>query len=162
VDPMALATFRSDLNQWQEAWIASPAYHLRVVDWGRGASETIAAEFSPEWVDQLSSPLEFLRLGFALYDVERYEDALTVFVQHYEEGRESGDDSVMSMAGIWAAHMLDLLGRRDEAVARYGEVKELGRTDTWSHSQYGLQYSFSEYADERMGAPFERIENREG
>ncbi len=141
--------------------MASPAYHLRVVDWGRGASETIAAEFSPEWVDQLSSPLEFLRLGFALYDVERYEDALTVFVQHYEEGRESGDDSVMSMAGIWAAHMLDLLGRRDEAVARYREVKELGRSDTWSHSQYGLRYSFSEYAAERMETPFTRIENRE-
>jgi len=56
--------------------------------------------------------------------------------------------------------MLDLLGRRDEAVSRYGQASEMNLDDSWMHGQYGLEYSLSPYAKERMNEPFQRIDNR--
>jgi hypothetical protein len=32
-------------------------------------------------------------------------------------------------------------------------------SDTWTHSQYGLEYEHSPYARERLKTPFKRIEN---
>ncbi len=156
----AMAGFQGELAEWREAWMASPRYQLRVVDWGQAASEAIAEAFSPEWVEGVTAANDYLRLGFALYDVQRYEDALEVFTRFHAWGRQGNDDSVMAMSGIWAGHMLDLLGRREKAMARYQEVVDLHRDDTWSHSQYGLRYSFSAYAEERLKEPFKRIRNR--
>jgi len=39
---------------------------------------------------------------------------------------------------------------------------DLDIDDSWSHGQYGLRYTLSPYAAERINAPFQRIENREG
>ena len=122
----AMAGFQGEMEEWREAWMASPRYQLRVVDWGQAASEAIAE----------------------------------VFTRFHAWGRLGNDDSVMAMAGIWEGHMLDLLGRRGEAMARYQEVVDFHRDDTWSHSQYGLRYSFSAYAEERLKEPFQRIQNR--
>jgi hypothetical protein len=55
--------------------------------------------------------------------------------------------------------MLDLLGRREEAVSRYGQAAEMNLEDTWMHGQYGLKYEISPYAKERMAEPFLRIDN---
>ena len=162
VDPESMARFKADLQQWREAWMASPGYNLRVVDWGRAASESIAQAFEPSWVEQTSAPTEYLRLGFALYDVERYDDARTVFAHFRTESRREGaEETIIALASIWEAHMLDLLGRRSEAVALYQEVADMDLQDTWSHGQYGLRYRLSPYAAERLDTPFQRIENRQ-
>jgi len=55
--------------------------------------------------------------------------------------------------------MLDLLGKRPEALARYRTAAEMDLSDTWSHGQYGLKYELSPYARERLKTPFKRIEN---
>ena len=161
VDPGALSTFRAELKIWRDALMASPQYNLRAMDWGQGASEKLAEAFSADWVDEVTVANDYLRLGFALYDVRRYEEALEIFTRFHAWGQQQGDDTVKSMAFIWAGHMLDLLGRREEAITRYQEVVELGRTDTWSHGQYGIRYSFSSYAAERVKEPFQRIANRQ-
>ena len=57
--------------------------------------------------------------------------------------------------------MLDLLGRRQEAIAVYQKVADMHVGRTMEHSQYGLRYSPSEYAAERIKTPFERIENKQ-
>jgi hypothetical protein len=57
--------------------------------------------------------------------------------------------------------MLDLLGRRTEAVALYQEVADMELEDRWSHSQYGMDYLVSAYAAERLETPFQRMENRQ-
>ncbi len=161
VDPQAMEGFKARLEQWREAWMASPAYNLRVVDWGRGASESIAHAFEPSWVDETRTLTEYLRLGFALYDVERYDDARGVFAHFRAESGSEGTAESIALAAIWEAHMLDLLGRRSEAVALYQEVVDMDLQDTWSHGQYGMRYQLSAYAAERLETPFERIENRQ-
>ena len=55
--------------------------------------------------------------------------------------------------------MLDLLARRDEAVARYQRVVDMDLDGGMRHDQYGLAFSYTPYAQERIEAPFERVEN---
>jgi proline iminopeptidase len=161
VDPEDMARFKAKLDEWRKAWMASPAYNLRVVDWGRGASESIAKAFESSWLDESRSTTEYLRLGFALYDVERYEDARSVFAQFRTESQRGGSPQTLALASIWEGHMLDLLGRRSEAVVLYQEVADMDLQDTWMHGQYGMRYRLSPYAAERVATPFQRIENRQ-
>ena len=55
--------------------------------------------------------------------------------------------------------MLDLLGRRLQAMEHYQQAADMNLKDSWTHSQYGLQYELSAYARERMERPFIRVEN---
>jgi proline-specific peptidase len=160
VDDEALSRFRTDLDVWREAWMASVLYHVRGVSWGMEASRTMAAAYRPDWLRQLDGRWDFLRLGLALYDVTRYEDAREVFAQFEVWSREQGSESLVALAAIWQGHMLDLLGRRSEAVALYQEVAAMDVQDTWSQDQYGLRYTLSPYAAERVNTPFTRIENQ--
>jgi len=155
-----MARFKAELDTWREAWMASPGYNLQVVDWGRGASESIAQAFEPSWLYESRTSTEYLRLGFALYDVERYEDARAVFARFRADAQSEGTQEMIALASIWEAHMLDLLGRRSEAVALYREVADMELQDTWMHDQYGMRYQLSPYAQDRLETPFQRVENR--
>jgi tetratricopeptide (TPR) repeat protein len=96
--------------------------------------------------------MALLKLGFALYDAERYRDALAVF-QKMGQCR-----SHAALALVWEGHMLDLLGKRAEAIARY--EKASGMPVSGQHSQYGLVLS-PDYVAHRIRTPFTRVENRE-
>jgi len=61
----------------------------------------------------------------------------------------------------WQCHILDLSGKRDEAIARYKKVVYMNLNDLWKHDQYGLRYKLSPYAKERMVTPFKRVENKD-
>ena len=100
-------------------------------------------------------------MGFALYDVANYEEALFVFERMQKAADEQEEQALGAVALIWQGHVLDLLGRREEAVKRYSEAADMNLDDTWMHGQYDLRYSLSPYARERMGKPFERIANRD-
>jgi hypothetical protein len=65
-----------------------------------------------------------------------------------------------ALALIWQGHMLDLLGRREEALMRYSQAADMNLEDTWVHSQYRMRYPLSKYARERMKKPFKRIDNQ--
>jgi tetratricopeptide (TPR) repeat protein len=132
------------------------------VDWGWSASQEIAEAFEPGWVGEIVSPTEYLRLGFALYDMKRYDDALDVFTRFLGWGQEEGEVEYAALASIWRGHMLDLLGHRSEALAVYQEVADLNLDDAWSHGQYGLRYALSPWAAQRLETPFQRIENGQG
>ena len=64
------------------------------------------------------------------------------------------------LAIIWQGHVLDLLGKREAAIARYQQVADMGMENRQRHEQYGLVYTPSPYAGERMTTPFIRLENR--
>ena len=100
-------------------------------------------------------------MGFVLSDTERFAEALEVFSRLEESARADGDESDQATAIIWQGHMLDLLGRREEAIARYRPVVEMGVESGAQHSQYGLAFAYVPYATERLEKPFERIENTE-
>lgn len=126
-------------------------------DWGRNGNEAIAATYSKEAVEEMSSPPRILKTGFALYDVGRYQEALDTFVRM---SSVSSDNATMSAVSyIWQGHMLDLLGRRQEAIAAYGAAAVIEGASDMRHDQFGMDYVPSEYARERMQQPFTRIEN---
>ncbi|OHB67114.1 MAG: hypothetical protein A2Y77_05330 [Planctomycetes bacterium RBG_13_62_9] len=125
--------------------------------WGRASTQQIAAKCGKGWLNQVTSPMALLKIGLALYDAARYEEALAVFGKLQTAAGDS--ERAQATALIWQGHMLDLLGRRDEAVARYQRVADM-RLDAYKeHSQYGLSYNCSPYAQEKTRTPFTRLEN---
>lgn len=152
-----VAAWRIRVNELTKEKQKSPAYLLKTSGWGRASSKKIADMYSPDWLSQVSNSTDFLRLGFALYDMKRFEDALAVF----QKMAEKTEDVELAMARIWQAHMLDLLGRRSEAVTLYREVVDMKCDSGIQHSQYGLTYAPSQYAAEKLDTPFVYLENQD-
>ncbi len=174
VEPDALAAYESTLEAWEleleEMRESSPTYALETSGWGWRSSRDLAARYSRDWLDQFDDTRSFLRLGFAFYDVEDYEEGIVVFERLQEvaaqaQQEEPGEESAAAhspyeaLALIWQGHLLDLLGRREEAIERYRRAADMNLDDTWQHGQYGLRYSLSPYATQRMQTPFERVTN---
>ncbi len=159
VNAAEIKPFEQQLADWRSRWMGSPLYYLKAAGWGKGGSEQIVAAYTSSWLEELGQPAELLRVGFALYDAERYEEALRAFVRLEEVSRDSGDQNRQVVAIIWQGQMLDLLGRRDEAIARYQHVVDMNPEGGMRHDQYGLSYEYGPYAAERLQTPFQRIEN---
>ncbi len=159
VDAAEIESFEEHLAGWRSRWKASPLYSLRAAGWGKAGSEQIVAAYTSSWLDELEGTRELLRLAFALYDEERYEEALRAFVKLEETSGGSGDQNRQVVAIIWQGQMLDLLGRRQEAIARYQHVVDMNPEGGMRHDQYGMSYQFGPYAAERLRAPFQRVEN---
>jgi len=157
VDETAMAGYAGFLRGWVEEMKSRPDIAVDRMGWGIFSSRELAAKYAPPWLETLDSSRYFMRVGFALYDVERYADALGVFERL--ETRFGDDPKMKAFAMIWQGHMLDLLGKRPEALRRYQKAAELNIPDAWMHGQYGLKYELSPYARERLKTPFQRIEN---
>lgn len=117
---------------------------------------TLQVSRRPAPMDDASA---LLTLGFALYDAKRYEEALAVF-QRMEQ-QDNADQDGRACAVIWQGHMLDLLGRRNEATGRYKTVVEMGLDSGARLDSYGLAYEYTPYATERMTTPFTRVERQD-
>ena len=161
VPETAVAEYRDYLVRWDRERKASPRYVLRASDWGRRGNENIAAAYSRQWLDIFERSGDLLKIGFALYDLEDYGEAFFVFEKMQSAATEAGDREYEAMAMIWQGHMLDLLGRRNEAVRLYRRVADMDINERWSHSQFGMSYVVSPYAAERAVTPFRRIENKQ-
>lgn len=154
----ALPDGPADVAEWKEQVAArqaekekSPERLLASSGWGRKSSEKIAARYAEGWLEQLSDSTLLLRLGFALYDAKRYGDALAVFEKLGQTHGRSG------VALIWQGHVLDLLGRRGEAVAAYMKASALSVGAR--HDQHGLVLDRA-YVEKRIETPFERVESK--
>ena len=156
-----IAGYERFLATWDATRLAAPQYIVRSVGWGLEGSRELAAKYESDWLAQLEDGRSLLRIGFALYDVEQYEDARVVFERMGGVAVETSDRSREALALIWQGHMLDLLGRRNEAIQMYRRAADMDLEDTQRHDQYGLQYSLSPYARERMESPFQRVTNRD-
>ena len=128
--------------------------------WGWHSSRQLAGDYSRDWLESFTQMRSFLRTGFALYDVEDYGEALSVFESMQSFALENNDEPYQAMALIWQGHVLDLSGRREEAIHRYSQAAEMHLDNSWMHGQYDLKYELSPYAQERMNDPFQRIDNR--
>ena len=157
VDAAALSEYRAFLQGWVEEMKSRPDILVDSMGWGIHSSRELASKFTPEWLETSDSSRYYMRIGFALYDVERYPDALGVFERI--ETKFGSDLKMKAFGLIWQGHMLDLMGKRSDALARYREAAELDVNDSWMHGQYGMRYQLSPYARERLKSPFQRIEN---
>ncbi len=133
-----------------------PAEWVNRQGWGRRSNQQIAARYGQAWLGRITEGAALMKIGFALYDAARYEEALVVFEKMEEIGMSR---NVQAAALIWQGHMLDLLQRREEARARYRRVADMDLNSGTGHGQYGLSYEFSPYARARLATPFVRVEN---
>ena len=151
-----VAQWKEYLMQWRKKQEGSPPYILRSSGHGHDGYLKISSLYSEEWLSQLNHYQPLLQLGYALYDSKRYEEALKAF-KKAEEATPEGS-SWLVLALIWQGHMLDLLGRRSEAVSVYQRVVGMNDNSMWTQSQFGLRFRPSTYAKERIKQPFKRIE----
>ncbi len=128
-----------------------PEQLVRAVGWGTNSCQQIAARYSETWLPQITEPTMLLKLGLALYDAGNYQDALKVF-QQAEVKRPD-------IALVWQGHMLDLLGKREDALVVY--TKAADHEQRTRHDQYGLVVD-NQYLQQRIETPFARIENQMG
>ena len=158
--PDALSAFKTAAAK-RLAEVKAPADEfLEAYGWGRESNVRLAKDYRPEWLAKVAEPTGFLKIAFALYDVERYAEALAIFEKMGEAIRVKGGGPYEAVALIWQGHMLDLLGRRSEAIARYEAAAAMNVEGTFSHSQFGMRYAPSAWAAERIKEPFKRIENQ--
>ena len=119
-----------------------------------------------EWLGLLEDRNLLSKLAHALYDLEKYEDALIVFKKAYGKMQEIENEEMAKAFTafnlIWQGHVLDLLGKREEAISVYQKVVDMNLTHSRaSDGRYGLRYkpTLSGYAAERIKKPFKRLEN---
>lgn len=89
------------------------------------------------------------KLGLALYDGEYYPEALEAF----SRAAELTDGAAWVI--VWQGHILDILGRREEAVERYRKALERSKGLETQHDQYGMEIN-RQWVEERLHTPFRR------
>ena len=159
VSAQSLAVYQHDLTAWRGAWQESPRFVILSAGPGKRGSEEIVAAYTKEWAEQISWLNELQRLGFALYDARRFDDALAVFLKFEQLAVEESSETDAAIALIWQGHILDMLNRRNEAVVLYQQVVEMNLSDSTQHDEYEMSYVFSDHAKERIQTPFTYIEN---
>jgi len=166
VSPQALAGFKQTLPDWSKLRRAHQTREfgddfLADQNWGYQSSRAIGRGYRRELLPKLRENRSFLRIGFALYDLKKYREALFVFVRLEERARRQGDLLSEVIALIWQGHMHDLLGNRSKALRCYQKVLKIDCPFKVMHAQYGLHYLPAEYARQRLKAPFQRVENQQ-
>ena len=96
----------------------------------------------------------WVKLGMALYDGKYYSEALEAFQR---VGLSEKSEAIVRFVSlVWQGQLLDLLGRRDEALDRYGRALKLDiGGSAMRHDQYGMIIN-RKWAEERLKTPFVR------
>jgi proline iminopeptidase len=135
--------------------ITWPSPVLRKVDslpWtgaGKRAMDLFAEAKSAELTDSVA----WLKLGMALYDAKNYEEGLEAF-RRSERSAASGSSAVLATV-VWQGHILDILGRRQEALGRYGAALNIPIQGVIRCDQYGIVID-QNWVKERLDKPFQR------
>jgi proline iminopeptidase len=154
-----IAAYRAYLTEWDHKRRSSALFIVRTAGSGSESLTRVAQAYQRAWLDEPRSWDFWLKVGQAHYEVKNYAEALYVFEKAAQYAENKQNLEYKALALVWQGQMLDLLGRRDEAVKRYQEVSDLNINEVWEFSQYGLRIELSAYAKERMTKPFVRIEN---
>lgn len=118
-----------------------------------GAGEEAVVLFGKAKETGLSDVRAWWKLGRTLYDGKYYTEALEAF-QTTCDLSSNGSYRVFGSL-VWQGHILDLLGRRDEAVARYREALKKDKNFKIRHDQYGIKIN-RQWVEERIRKPFKR------
>lgn len=101
----------------------------------------------------LSDGDAWYHLGLLLYDGKRYTEALEAFEKACLSAQKQPSLSFGPL--VWTGHILDLLGRRDEAVQAYTSAQKIDIGDRISTYDYDMVID-KKWVEERLKAPFER------
>jgi len=96
------------------------------------------------------------RLGRQLFDWQMYEPALKVFKRRQALLEDMKSEWVMSACG-WQGMILDLIGRREEAIAAYQKALEIQTDRDFAYNGDPVTIN-TEWLKERLKSPFVRQE----
>jgi tetratricopeptide (TPR) repeat protein len=115
-----------------------------------GAGEAALEAYRQACETKIEDSGVWFKLGLTLYDGRYYPEALDAMM------RVPGGDSDWHFAAlVWQGHLLDLLGRRAEAMARYQEALKAPGSPSMRHDQYNLVID-KHWVEERLKTTFER------
>jgi tetratricopeptide (TPR) repeat protein len=97
----------------------------------------------------------WMKLGMALFDGRYYQQALEAFQRLSQLAAAEKDSTGEFVSLVWQGHLLDILGRRDEAVQLYKEALQKDTGQTMRHDQYGMTVN-RQWVEERLKTPFQR------
>jgi tetratricopeptide (TPR) repeat protein len=103
---------------------------------------------------ELTNSHNWFKLGLALYDGKYYAESLEAFnaVENLIEKSSTG----YFVSKVWQGHILDLLGKRSEAVDCYKEALKCKQQGIWvRHDQYGMVIN-REWVKQRIEKSFTR------
>jgi hypothetical protein len=116
-----------------------------------GAGESAVVAYREARTLQVDDPAILLKLGLTLYDGRNYEEALEALATLGQSDRPHS----RFVALVWQGHVLDLLGRRGDAVARYEQALNIPGSPSIRHDQYRMVIN-REWVQIRLKTPFER------
>jgi hypothetical protein len=126
---------------------------LRIARLSFGGSGDDALEIYPLAIKaKLAGGSDWFRLGLMLYEGRHDEEALRAF---QEASRLSSALFIAQTALVWQGHVLDLLGRRDEALRCYRSALDKGFVGPMRHDQWGMVLD-RKWVEERLVTPFTR------
>jgi tetratricopeptide (TPR) repeat protein len=97
----------------------------------------------------------WFKLGLALYDTQSYNPALGSF-RHITQSSIACCQVFKFGAYVWQGHVLDLLGRREEALDCYRRALDLEKKNrglALRHDQYGMVVDRA-WVKARLSSPF--------
>lgn len=114
----------------------------------------IYAKAKPATLDRLGTSPLFV-LGMSLFDGGHFKESLQAF-QKCASSDQKADPSSRLLGWVWQGHLLDVLNRRDEAVACYRQALQYCSADTdIRHDQYGIRITRA-WVEKRLQSPFQR------
>jgi len=117
----------------------------------RGAGEAALRLYKQTAQVKIEGAVTRLKLLLALYDGRYYQEALEL-----ARSLDSGPPNDLRFAAeAWEGHLLDLLGRREEAIAAYQKALDTPGNPAIRHDQFGLEIN-RKWVEERLKTPFER------
>ena len=129
------------------------AYKISVLPW-TGAGSRGLDLFAEARKAKLSDRDAWFKLGMVLYDGRYYPQSLEAFEQSSTLAKNAGTDGFLALT--WKGHLLDVMNRREEAIAAY---KEALKIDIGSASMRQDQYDLvidRKWVEQRLKTPFER------
>jgi tetratricopeptide (TPR) repeat protein len=118
-----------------------------------GAGKQAVEVFAEARKGELTDAGTWYKLGMALYDGKNYDEGLEALRR--AETSAGNDASCGFAAAVWQGHILDLLGRRDEALARYKAAANIRMQGSMRCDQYGIVIN-QNWVKDRLEKPFER------
>jgi len=93
----------------------------------------------------------WMKLALLMYDGKHYAEALEAL----RDLGSSTDAEIRFFSLVWQGHILDILGKRGDAVASYESALKVPGEPKMQHSQYGITID-KKWVEERLKTPFAR------
>ena len=128
------------------------ALRIRELEYGSGKPGLVKDLYERAKKAGITREQDWTRLGLLLYETAQYTEALDAFQTVAREAGSSG--YAAPLAAVWQGHVLDLLGRREEALAAYREALKKWPADfVLRHDQWGMKID-RKWVEDRQAIPF--------